>query len=110
MAFDIVQLLPCGGLLFISPRSFSRESYVERKSQPLPPSLGFRSTGGIPFQRATKTVRMEMICRSFKHSSQMHADNFVPLPYQPENNDIPVKPKSGANERNAFPPCVGDGR
>jgi len=28
-----------------------------------------------------------MICRSFKHFSQKHADNFVPLPYQPENND-----------------------
>jgi len=32
-----------------------------------------------------------MICRSFKHFSQKHAHNFVPLPYQPENNDIPVK-------------------
>ena len=32
-----------------------------------------------------------MICRSFKHFSQKHADNFVPLPYQPENNSIPVK-------------------
>ena len=32
-----------------------------------------------------------MICRSFKDFSQKHADNFVPLPYQPENNDIPVK-------------------
>ena len=36
-------------------------------------------------------VRIEMICRSFKHFSQKRADNFVPLPYQPENNDIPVK-------------------
>ena len=32
-----------------------------------------------------------MICRSFKHFFQKRADNFVPLPYQPENNDIPVK-------------------
>ena len=32
-----------------------------------------------------------MICRNFKHFSQKHAHNFVPLPYQPENNDIPVK-------------------
>jgi len=32
-----------------------------------------------------------MICRSFKHFSQKHAHNFVPLPYQPETNDIPVK-------------------
>ena len=32
-----------------------------------------------------------MICRSFKHFSQKHADNFVPLPYQPENYVIPVK-------------------
>ena len=32
-----------------------------------------------------------MICRSFKHSSKKHSDNFEPLPYQPENNDIPVQ-------------------
>lgn len=32
-----------------------------------------------------------MICRSFKHFSQKHADHFVPQPYQPENNDIPVQ-------------------
>ena len=32
-----------------------------------------------------------MICRSFKHFSQKQAYNFVPLPYQPESNDIPVK-------------------
>ena len=32
-----------------------------------------------------------MICRSFKQFSQKRADHFVPLPYQPENNDIPVK-------------------
>jgi hypothetical protein len=32
-----------------------------------------------------------MICRSSKPFSQKHADNFVPLPYQPENNDIPVQ-------------------
>lgn len=32
-----------------------------------------------------------MICRSFKHFSQKHANHFVPLPYQPQNNDIPVK-------------------
>jgi 2-iminoacetate synthase ThiH len=43
------------------------------------------------FHRATKTVRIEGICRSFKHFSQKHADHFVPLPYQPENNDIPVQ-------------------
>jgi aminodeoxyfutalosine synthase len=32
-----------------------------------------------------------MICRSFNRFSQKHATGFVPLPYQPENNDIPVK-------------------
>ena len=32
-----------------------------------------------------------MICRSFKHFSQKHADEFVPLPDRPENNHIPVK-------------------
>ena len=32
-----------------------------------------------------------MICRSFNHFSQKHAPGFVPLPYHPENNDIPVK-------------------
>jgi len=32
-----------------------------------------------------------MICQSAKHFSQTHAHNFVPLPYQPENNDIPVQ-------------------
>ena len=32
-----------------------------------------------------------MICRSFSHFSQKHATGFVPLPYQPENNDIPVQ-------------------
>jgi hypothetical protein len=43
---------------------------------------------GIPAtHRATKTVRIEMIYRSFKHYSQKHANGFVPLPYQPENND-----------------------
>jgi CofH/MqnC C-terminal region len=31
-----------------------------------------------------------MICRSLNHFSQKHANRFVPLPYQPENNDIPV--------------------
>ena len=36
-------------------------------------------------------VRIEMICRSFNHFSQEHATGFVPLRYQPENNDIPVK-------------------
>ena len=43
------------------------------------------------FHRAIETVRIEMICRNFKHFSQKHAHNFVPLLYQPENNDIPVK-------------------
>ena len=38
-----------------------------------------------------KPVRLEMICRRFKHFSQKPADHFVPLPYQPENNDLPVK-------------------
>jgi 2-iminoacetate synthase ThiH len=32
-----------------------------------------------------------MICQSFRHFSQKHAHGFVPLPYQPENNDIPVQ-------------------
>jgi len=32
-----------------------------------------------------------MICRSFNHFSQRHASRFVPLAYQPENNDIPVQ-------------------
>jgi hypothetical protein len=32
-----------------------------------------------------------MICRSFNHFSKKHATGFVPLPYQPENNGIPVK-------------------
>jgi 2-iminoacetate synthase ThiH len=32
-----------------------------------------------------------MICQSFIRFSQKHANRFVPLPYQPENNDIPVK-------------------
>ena len=32
-----------------------------------------------------------MFCRSFKDFSQKHVTGFVPLPYQPENNDIPVK-------------------
>jgi len=32
-----------------------------------------------------------MICRSFKHFSKKHADNFLPLPHQPENHDIPVQ-------------------
>ena len=32
-----------------------------------------------------------MICRSLKHFSQKHANHFVLLPYQPENNDIPVQ-------------------
>jgi len=45
------------------------------------------STGGIAFYRPTETVRIEMICQSFKHFPQKHADNFVPLPHQPENND-----------------------
>ena len=31
-----------------------------------------------------------MICQSFNHFSQKHAPRFVSLPYQPENNDIPV--------------------
>ncbi len=31
-----------------------------------------------------------MIFRSFKHISPKH-QRFVPLPYQPANNDIPVK-------------------
>lgn len=43
------------------------------------------------FHRATKTVRIEMICQSFKTFSQKHANGFVPLPYQPKNNDIPLK-------------------
>src|SRR6266704_7219156 len=48
------------------------------------------------FHRATKTVSIEMICQSFNHFSQKHAHRFVPLPYQPENNDIPVQtPPSG---------------
>jgi len=34
---------------------------------------------------------MKLICRSFKHFSQRHADNFVPLPYQRENNVTPAK-------------------
>ncbi len=38
-----------------------------------------------------RTVRITMICRSFNHFSQKHATRFVPLPYQPENNDIPVE-------------------
>jgi hypothetical protein len=41
----------------------------------------------VLFHRATKAVRIEMICRSFKHFSQKHANRFVPLPNQPENND-----------------------
>ena len=32
-----------------------------------------------------------MICRSLNHFSQKRANYFVPLTYQPENNDIPVK-------------------
>jgi len=32
-----------------------------------------------------------MICRSFNHFSEKHAHRFEPLPYQPENNDIPVQ-------------------
>ncbi|MBI3848799.1 MAG: hypothetical protein HY298_00700 [Verrucomicrobia bacterium] len=32
-----------------------------------------------------------MICRSFKHFSQKRITDFVPLPYQPENNDLPVQ-------------------
>jgi hypothetical protein len=32
-----------------------------------------------------------MICRSSNHFSQKRADHFVPLPYQPENNGIPVQ-------------------
>ena len=40
-------------------------------------------------------VRIEIICRSFKHFSPKHAENFVPLPYQPENNDIPVQTPPG---------------
>jgi len=34
---------------------------------------------------------MEMICRKLKLFSQKHATASVPLPYQPENNDIPVQ-------------------
>ena len=45
----------------------------------------------VAFHRVTKTVLLETICRSLKRFSQKHADNFVPLPYQPENNDIPVQ-------------------
>jgi len=32
-----------------------------------------------------------MIYRGFNRFSQKRAHNFVPLPYPPENNDIPVK-------------------
>ena len=32
-----------------------------------------------------------MICQSFNHFSQKHARCFAPLPYQPENNNIPVQ-------------------
>ena len=32
-----------------------------------------------------------MICRILNLFSQKHASSFVPLPYQPENNDIPVQ-------------------
>jgi 2-iminoacetate synthase ThiH len=32
-----------------------------------------------------------MFCRSFIHFPQKHANYFMPLPYQTENNDIPVQ-------------------
>jgi 2-iminoacetate synthase ThiH len=32
-----------------------------------------------------------MICRNFKAFPQKHATSFVPLPYPPQNNDIPVQ-------------------
>ena len=47
-----------------------------------------------------------MICRSFKHFSQKHADNFVPLPNQPENNDIPVQtPPTGFDALRTLTVC-----
>ena len=46
----------------------------------------------ILFHRTTKTVRIEMICWSFKHFSKKHANpDRSGLPYQPENNEIPVQ-------------------
>jgi hypothetical protein len=48
-----------------------------------------------------------MICRSFKHFSQKHANGFVPLPYQPENNDIPVRtPACRGGDGAGRPPSV----
>jgi hypothetical protein len=41
----------------------------------------------VLFHRTTQTGRIEMICRSFKHFPQKPADNFVPLLFQPENNE-----------------------
>ena len=44
-----------------------------------------------------------MIYRSFNHFCKKHADNFVPLPSQPENNDIPVKtPPTGFDALRPF--------
>ncbi len=37
-----------------------------------------------------KTSFLRAIRRNSKRFSPKHADNFVPLPYQPENNDIPA--------------------
>jgi hypothetical protein len=54
-------------------------------------SGGNDQSGKVLFHRATDTVRIEVICRSFNHFSRKHASHFVPLPYQPENNDIPVR-------------------
>ena len=60
--------------------------------QYLPVAVPFqaRKQARVLFHRATKTVRMEMICPSFKLFSQKAHRGFVPLSYQPENNDIPV--------------------
>jgi hypothetical protein len=62
-------------------------------------AIEFESAGAtqVLFHRATKTVRIEMICRSFNQVSKKLANNFVPLPYQPEHNDLPVQtPPTGS--------------
>jgi 2-iminoacetate synthase ThiH len=63
----------------------------------------------ILFHQATKTVRIEMVYRSFRHFSPKPADNFVPLPYQPENNDIPGRtPVYRSGDRAGRPPTGVD--
>jgi len=77
--------------------------FVETTNKKSPSSVRsgiFRSYGGwayfavhlmqVTFHRATEPVRIAMMCRSFNHFPQKHADRFVPLLYQPKNNDIPV--------------------